>query len=98
MTKPERTQALRALIDTQANDDGLWFQAQSVSEAYVQQELRKLHTACEACLEERTHLLAMMADMRDKANRLKVHGNPMKWCEADGIELVVKNLEALLTL
>jgi hypothetical protein len=31
----------------QANDDGLWFIATSATEAYLQQELRKLHAAIE---------------------------------------------------
>lgn len=36
------------LTAKQATDDGLWFKAQYVSEAYLQQELRKLHAAVEA--------------------------------------------------
>jgi hypothetical protein len=36
-----------ALVDQQANDDGLWFAAQTAPEAYLQQELRKLHAAIE---------------------------------------------------
>lgn len=39
--------ALRALVNTQAEDEGLWCLAQSASEAYLQQELRKLHAAIE---------------------------------------------------
>lgn len=38
---------LRTLVDQQAEDDGLWFVAQTAAEAYLQQELRQLHTAIE---------------------------------------------------
>ncbi len=38
---------VQALVDKQAEDDGLWFQAEHASEAYLQQELRKLHAAIE---------------------------------------------------
>jgi len=40
--------ALRKIVDLQAADDGLWFEARTASEAYLQQELRKLHAAIEA--------------------------------------------------
>lgn len=39
---------LRELVNQQAEDDGLWFQAQTAPEAYLQQELRKLHAAVES--------------------------------------------------
>jgi hypothetical protein len=38
---------IKTLVDEQANDPGLWFQAQTASEAYLQQELRRLHEAIE---------------------------------------------------
>jgi hypothetical protein len=40
--------ALRALVDRQAEDEGCWFIAASMPEAYLQQELRRLHAAVEA--------------------------------------------------
>lgn len=45
--------ALRALVDEQAEDEGLWGLplipgTQSIVEAYLQQELRRLHAAVEA--------------------------------------------------
>jgi len=40
--------ALFALVDQQAEDTGLWFEAATAPEAYLQQELRKLHEAVEA--------------------------------------------------
>jgi hypothetical protein len=45
----ERTIAeLRALVDRQAEDEGLWFlNPKTAPEAYLQQELRKLHAAIE---------------------------------------------------
>ena len=33
------------LADEQAEDEGLWFQAVTAPEAYLQQELRRLHAA-----------------------------------------------------
>lgn len=38
---------LQAIVDAQAEDEGLWFSARTASEAYLQQELRKLHAAIE---------------------------------------------------
>lgn len=37
----------RQLVAKQAEDDGLWFQAKTAPEAYLQQELRRLHSAIE---------------------------------------------------
>jgi hypothetical protein len=37
----------KRLVDEQARDEGLWFQAQTCAEAYVQTALRKLHAAVE---------------------------------------------------
>ena len=42
---------LRFIIDEQAEDEGLWFVAATAPEAYLQQELRKLHTEVEAFLD-----------------------------------------------
>lgn len=37
----------RRIVDEQANDEGLWFIAETAAEAYLQQELRRLHAAIE---------------------------------------------------
>lgn len=37
----------RRLVDEQAEDEGLWFIAETAAEAYLQQELRRLHAAVE---------------------------------------------------
>ena len=37
-----------ALAASQAEDDGLWFVAETAPEAYLQQELRRLHAALES--------------------------------------------------
>lgn len=42
MSKPEDPQAV---VDEQAEDEGLWFVAESITEAYLQQALRRLHAA-----------------------------------------------------
>jgi hypothetical protein len=44
MTEPRTA---RDLVDEQAEDEGLWFVAQTAPEAYLQQELRRLHAAIE---------------------------------------------------
>ena len=38
---------LQGLIDEQAEDEELWFVATTAPEAYLQQELRRLHVALE---------------------------------------------------
>lgn len=42
--------ALRELVDEQAEDEGLWFIALTAPEAYLQQELRRLHEAVERAI------------------------------------------------
>lgn len=39
--------SLRELVNAQAEDDGLWFVAQTAPESYLQHELRRLHAAIE---------------------------------------------------
>jgi hypothetical protein len=39
---------IQSLVNEQAEDEGLWFKAVTAPEAYLQQELRKLHAAIEA--------------------------------------------------
>ena len=42
-----RDEKLKALVDKQAKDEGLWFNAKYVTEAYLQNALRELHAAIE---------------------------------------------------
>ncbi len=39
--------AVKAVVDAQAEDTGLWFEAQTAPEAYLQQALRRLHAVIE---------------------------------------------------
>lgn len=39
---------LMSIVNEQAEDECLWFVAQTAPEAYLQQELRRLHAAIEA--------------------------------------------------
>ena len=39
--------AIKELVDKQAEDEGLWFMARTAPEAYLQQELRRLHAEIE---------------------------------------------------
>lgn len=38
---------IKALVEKQANDEGCWFLAETVTEAYLQRQLRLLHAAIE---------------------------------------------------
>lgn len=38
---------IKAVIEEQANDEGLWFIAETITEAYLQRALRRLHAAIE---------------------------------------------------
>ena len=40
------------IVNEQAEDEGLWFYAETAAEAYVQQELRRLHAAVETWFRE----------------------------------------------
>lgn len=40
------------IVNQQAEDEGIWFMAKTASEAYLQQELRKLHQAIESHFKE----------------------------------------------
>lgn len=43
---------IRALLDEQAKDEALWADAEYISEAYIQQELRRLTALIESYLEQ----------------------------------------------
>ena len=47
MTAPAALMPPLEMVLQQAEDDGLWFIAQTAPEAYLQQELRKLHASVE---------------------------------------------------
>ncbi len=44
--------SITAVVDDQAEDTGLWFVAQTASEAYLQQALRDLHGITESLVEQ----------------------------------------------
>lgn len=39
---------IRECVNQQVEDEGLWFEAETAPEAYLQQELRRLHNVVEA--------------------------------------------------
>jgi len=39
--------AIKVVVAAQADDDGLWFEAGTCAEAYLQQALRRLHAVIE---------------------------------------------------
>lgn len=43
----DRLKKIQALVNEQAEDEGLWCCATNVVEAYLQQELRRLHAIIE---------------------------------------------------
>lgn len=44
---PSPLAAARAVVEEQAEDEALWFEAETATEAYLQQALRELHAAIE---------------------------------------------------
>ena len=46
----EHVRELLALVNKQAEDEGLWFAASYTTEAYLQSALRELHAAIERCV------------------------------------------------
>jgi hypothetical protein len=48
MTEKEALAAIRKVVNAQAEDEGLWFMAETAPEAYLQQELRRLHSVIES--------------------------------------------------
>lgn len=51
---------IRAIIEEQANDDGLWFEAETCAEAYVQAALRRLHETIEGESSEQCAVKAIL--------------------------------------
>ena len=47
MTAEERLEMIQKAVDTQAEDEALWFENISAPEAYLQQALRDLHKVIE---------------------------------------------------
>ena len=56
---------LRDIVRNQAEDAGLWFQAKTAPEGYLQQELRKLHAAIEGKSQEDCARAALKGESRD---------------------------------
>ncbi len=46
---------IRELVNKQAEDEGLWFIAETASEAYLQQHLRRLHSLIESIIPDETN-------------------------------------------
>lgn len=51
----------RAIVDEQAEDDGLWFVAETAAEDYLQRALRRLHEAIEGVSQEEAARTALEA-------------------------------------
>jgi hypothetical protein len=65
----EEAQAkIRAMIDAMAEDDGLWFVAETAAEAYLQQELRKLCALIEGISPEDCAIAALQHDPQEEGN------------------------------
>ena len=63
---------IRALVDEQAEDDGLWFVAQYAPEAYLQKALRRLHEVIEGKTggEIARELVSTEHDQQERANEV----------------------------
>jgi hypothetical protein len=47
MPQPETTESPITVVNEQAEDGGLWFVAETITEDYLQRALRRLHAAVE---------------------------------------------------
>lgn len=47
MNSQTKLEKIQAVVDEQAKDQALWFIAETITEAYLQQELRRLHKVIE---------------------------------------------------
>ena len=52
----EKWLAIKKVVDEQIEDEGLWFMAETAPEAYLQQELRRLHAEIERHLTNKDRL------------------------------------------
>jgi hypothetical protein len=62
MPHPETTESPIAVVNEQAEDGGLWFVAQTITEDYLQRALRRLHAAVEGKSQERCARDALKSD------------------------------------
>lgn len=58
------------IVEAQADDEGLWFVAQTAPEGYLQQELRRLHAAVEDYLSLAALSSTETARLREAAQAL----------------------------
>ena len=68
---------LQKLIDKRAEDEGLWFQAQTAPKAYLQQELRKLHKE----IENRKKETIMSPELEEMAEEARLQEEREKYGE-----------------
>jgi hypothetical protein len=61
------------IVNEQAEDEGLWFVAQTAPESYLQQELRRLHAAV-----ERLAFWKKQADEEREQLAERLHSQPAK--------------------
>lgn len=76
--------AVRKLVAKQAEDTGLWFVAATAPEAYLQQELRRLHAAVEA--DHTDARAAFVSEMREAARA---------WVDASDLERMAIEMMAV---
>jgi len=56
------------VVNEQIEDEGLWFHARTASEAYLQQELRRLHETVEGKTRKQCAMEAIQAYEEEKTN------------------------------
>lgn len=57
MTRQQKLDLIKEYLHHQIHDDGLWFEAEYASEAYLQSKLRELHKIIESNDENEIRLL-----------------------------------------
>ncbi len=93
--------AIKAVVDEQANDAGLWFIAETCTEAYLQQALRQLHVVIEGKSPEQCALAAIArAKGGEMSQSMTSHwlNGPLEAAEAENRRLRAFNIELLAAL
>lgn len=69
---------IQRVVDSQAEDEGLWFDAQYATEAHLQQNLRGLHAVIEYYTKPPKHNLSKVEEPRNSIGLTKSEENEMR--------------------
>ena len=69
----KRIKTIKDIVNEQANNEALWFEARHITEAYLQQELRRLHEAIEGKTSKECAI-----EIIKKSDNKHMHGSGME--------------------